>query len=80
VTQFGNLPDLSQRPGLAVNGMTAFELRNVVSHLLGMVPQSILSRHAGGLCFPDQRLKIGADGTGAIDQDTGSDEASITYA
>jgi hypothetical protein len=27
-----------QRKGLAVNGMTAFELRNVVSGPLGMVP------------------------------------------
>jgi len=60
--------------------MTAFELRNVVSRLLGMVPQSILSRHADGLRLSGQRLKLGADGTGAIDQDTGSDEASITYA
>jgi hypothetical protein len=60
--------------------MTAFELRNVVSRPLGMVPQSILSVAPTVCGFADQRLKLGGDGTGPIDRDTGSDEASITYA
>ena len=60
--------------------MTAFGLRNVVSRPLGMVPRSILSRRAAVRGFADQHVKLGRDETGRIDRDTGSDEASITYA
>jgi len=62
-----------------MNGMTAFELRNVVSRPLGMVaPSCPVTLTVCG--FADQRLKLGGDGTGRIDRHTGSDEASITYA
>ena len=59
--------------------MTAFELRNVVSRPLGMVAQSILSRHDGGLAAVRVRAWARRDGTNAIDRDAGSDAASITY-
>jgi len=63
---------------MAVNGMTAFELRNVVSRPLGMVaPSCPVTLTVCG--FADQRLKLGGLG-GPIDRDTGSEEASITYA
>jgi hypothetical protein len=65
---------------MAVNGMTAFELRNVVSRPLGMVPQSTCPVAPTVRGFADQRPKLGGEGTGRIDRDTGSDEASITYA
>jgi hypothetical protein len=43
-----------------------------MSRPLGRVLPSILSRHADGLRLADQRLKLGEDGTGVIDRDTGS--------
>ena len=56
------------------------ELRNVVSACSAWChnPSCLVTLAVRG--FPDQRLKLGRDYTGAIDPHTGLDEAFITNA
>ncbi|MGF9764635.1 hypothetical protein AAII07_57105 [Microvirga sp. 0TCS3.31] len=45
-----------------------------------LIEPKLTLTQSSALRLSGQRLKLSGDGTGAIDQGTGSDEASITYA